>query len=471
MNDNVKKMQKIIDLISQKSYEGVYLWKYIEYEITSGIIFEYQNMEKNIALAGGVDYIPEASAEQIKDIENLLQSLKKKEILFGMIPLRRLYNGKLEHTAMDAYIECIDCSKYVVLEPDYGGQGDEMVCTKNRVRFQTLGVIGKYGQDQVDEQRLLQFIITEYIYPIEKMFNVKFPKQILLKCIFKLERILKERRAMVSFWENVIEHVEPKVICYTHGPDPILCFLREAAQNKEIPTLEIEHGGIIRNLIYPSSLAYSDYYLTQSDLLTKPMIEKGLQNVYTIGKPGVYGNANQKINSKGPIVVSVISSLEKDLLLKALDLAGKLDKQNYLVVYKLHSAERWHDKEMEEVTKNYENWQFLDGNVDVRDLYAITDIVIGVRSSGILDALPYNKIKILTVEDKNEKELIVGDFSFFRELDKLGDIVMVKDEDQLYQEVVSFKRGKSYRKEINHYWPSDGEERFKKIIESFIENK
>lgn len=469
--DSVEKLQKIIDRISKIPYRGVYLWKYVEYEITSGIIFDYQNQEKNVAFGGLSDNIPDAPTEQIEDTENLLNNLDEKEILFGMIPLRRPYNGKLEHTAMDAYVRIMDLDKYTVIEPNYGGQEDEIVYTQNRVRFYPLGVIGKYGQDAINEDEIANFLVTEYIYPIEQEFNIVFPKQILIRCIFKLGLILKERRAYLSFFGEVIDRVKPKVVCYTHGPDPILCFLREAAQEKGVPTVEIEHGGIIRNLIYPDSLAYSDYYLTHSDLLTKPMLERGIKNVFTVGKPEVYENVHQNIDSNSPIVVSFISSLEKDLFLKALSLAKRLDNQKFLVVFKLHTSEQWSEEEMEEVLQQNSNWQFLDGTVDVRDLYAISDIVVGVRSSGILDALPYSKMKILTIEDKNEKELLVGNLSFFHELDAMGDVIMVKDEEQLYQEVINYKRGECYRDTINHYWPSDSEERFKEFIQIFLEDK
>lgn len=467
--DNVEKLQSIIDRISKVTYHGVYLWKYIEYEITSGIILEYQNQEKNIAFNNLSDDILSPSIEQIDATEKLLNNLEQKDILFAMIPLRRPYNGKLVHTAMDAYVSIMDLDKYIVIEPNYGGQEDEIVCTKNRIRFFPLGVIGKYGQESVDEHEIADFLITHYIYPIEQEFNIEFPKKILLRCVFKVGLILKERRAYLDFFMEIIERTKPKVVCYTHGPDPILCFLREAAQKKGVPSVEIEHGGIIRNLLYPETLSYSDYYLTHSDLLTKPMVERGIKNVYTVGKPEIYENVRYIAKNAGPIVISFISSLEKDLFLKAIRLAKRLDKQKYLVVFKLHSSEKWSDEEMNEIIKQNENWQFLDGTVDVRDLYAVSDIVVGVRSSGILDALPYSRIKVMTIEDKNEKELLVGNFTFFNELDKLGDIIMVKNDEQLYEEVITYKRGEDYRDKINHYWPSDGKERFKEFIQIFLE--
>lgn len=470
--ENIKKLQNLIQKFAEVPFKGVYLWKYIEYELTSGIIPDFQMLDKNVAIQGGLsDIIPDAPNEQIEDTKKCLDNLSEKEILFGMVPLRRAYNGKLEHTAMDAYVLSIEDDKYTVIEPDLGGQEDEIVYTKNRRRFYPLGVIGYYGQEETDIHEILEFLIETYIYPIEMTFNTKVPKHIVIKCVYKASVILKERKAYISFFEEVLKRVKPKVVCFTHGPDPVLCFLNEAAQKNGIPTVEIEHGGIIRNLIYPKTLSYSEYYLTHSDLLTKPMRENGLQNVYTVGKPGVYLNVQQNIDERRPVVIGIISSLEPDLYKKALELAKRLDKQKYLVVYKMHSAEICEDEEMSRVLNENQNWQFLHGSVDVRDLFALSDIVIGVRSSGLLDALPFSKIKILALKDKSEKELLVGNLSFFYELGRLGDITLIEDDEQLYQEVISYERGKQYRNRINHYWPEDGEERFKNFMEIFLEGR
>ena len=468
---SVLKLQSFIDRFSQISYKGAYLWKYLEYELTSGIIDGYQELEKNSAIAGGLsDDIPDVPQELIQKTGDLLQSLEQKDILFGMIPLRRPYRGKLEHTAMDAYISCVDQSKYAVLEME-AGQDDAVVLTKNRIRYDIWGVVGYYGMDQIDRNEILAFLVESYIYPLEKAFNIKVPKAILIKCVFKASSLMKQRKAFICFFEDVLDRVKPKVVCYTHGPDPFLCFLREAAQNKGIPSVEIEHGGIIRNLIYPKNLSYSDYYLTHSDILTRPMIENGIQNVYTVGKPGVYSNTEQIKHENMPVVVNFISSLEPGVFEQAICLAERLEGENYLVSYKLHSSEYISDEEKARIVKEHHNFEFIDGVVDVRDVFAISDIVIGMRSSGVLDALPYHKIKVLALNDSYEQELLVGSFRFFHDLEKLGDIIYVDDKEQVYQEVISYCRGKKYRNVVNHYWPEDATKRFLDFMQIFLDGK
>lgn len=465
---NVEKLQQLVEKFAECPYNDTYLWKYLEYELTSGLISNYQEQEKNTAIQGGLtDLFPVPIQEDIDKTAEFLEGLRKKEILFVMLPLRRIYKGKLEHTAMDAYIRTLDEDNYVVIEPDLGGQEDGLICTRNRKRFLPLGVIGRYGLTPVDRNDIADFLVRTYVYPLEQAFGVKMLKQMVLKSIFKASMILQERKAYLAFFQEVLDRVRPSVVCYSHGADSLLCYLHEAAQKAGIPTVEIAHGTMIRNMVYPKTLAYSDYYLTHSDLLTAPMQEAGWENVYTIGKPDVYKDVHQGLKADMPVVVSFISSMEKDFFLKALHLAKRLDKQKYLVVYKTHAAEKWEKKEMDKVLEENENWQFLDGTVDIRELFELSDIVVGVRSSGILDALPYHKIKIITLKDSSEKDLLVGNLSFFQKLEDFGDIIKVENEEQLYQEVMIYERGKEYRDSVNHYWPADANERFVEFIGKF----
>lgn len=266
-----------------------------------------------------------------------------------------------------------------------------------------------------------------------------------MACIRKLSLILKERRAFLAFYTDALKKINPKVVCYTHGEETFCCFLREAAQELDIPTVEINHGAVIKNLIYPKSLTYSDYYLTYSDILTNHMRKRGLKNVFTVGKPSIYSDINSFRQNK-PFVVSFISSLEAGFFEKAKALAEKLDKNRYIVVYKTHPIERWEEREFEQLSEEFENLVFIDGSVDVRELYEKSDIVIGIRSSGILDALPYVNIKILVLEDEYAKASLAGSVSeIFTDLNEFGDIVRVDNEETLFKEVLSYERGRDYR--------------------------
>ena len=167
-------------------------------------------------------------------------------------------------------------------------------------------------------------------------------------------------------------------------------------------------------------------------------------------------------------MISFISSLENEIFDYAKNLAKRLDKEKYLIVYKAHSAELWKDEEMQQVEEELGNFKFMSGVLDIRDIVNLSDIVVGIRSSGIFDALPNYMVKIVTVRDKaeNYSELKLTDT--LQEVVDNGDIIMVEDEEQLYQEILNYQRGIRYRNPVNSFWPSDAGERFRKLVESYL---
>ena len=110
----------------------------------------------------------------------------------------------------------------------------------------------------------------------------------------------------------------------------------------------------------------------------------------------------------------------------------------------------------------------MDGSLDIRDLVALSDIVVGIRSSGIFDALPFSKVKVIAVQDKANNFSEARPNEIIQEVANNGDIIMVEDEEQLYQEVISYKRNVMYRDKINSFWPADAEERFRKLVDSYL---
>lgn len=473
--DKIQIFQQFLEDVGEKTYKGTYLFKYIIYEVTSGIIENYQQKDRNDTFLKMLsDDIPKASEGKIEKTQQLIGELTERDVLFHLTSLRRYYQGQLEHTAGDAYIQTLEERNYIVLENDPGNyqEGDSFV-TKNLNLYSPTGIVGCYGQDEVDKDELVKFFFLNYILPLEEAYNITFPQDIMLVCIKKMSLILKERRAFLTFFKEVLNKVKPKVVCYTHGQETFTCFLREAAQELGIPTVEIGHGAVIRNLIYPDTLAYADYYLTYSDVLTKPMRERRLKNIYTVGKPNMYSGIGTNVSRENkPIVISFISSLEPGLFIKAKELAKKLDTRTFIVAYKIHPLEHWDQAEMDEITREIRNLIFIPGGIDVRELYEKTDIIVGIRSSGILDALPYCKKKILVMQDDKEEMLLTGNVSeIFDFLDETGDLKKIASMDELLEEIYSYQRGMSYRGAINHYWPRDSIERFRDFIQIFIDGK
>lgn len=471
MTDKIEIWKTLAKAASQTPYQDTYLWKYIEYELSAGILTKTQGQNRNAIIQNKIsDAIPKIPQAEAQKTELFLGGLEPGEILAGMVPLRRPYKGKLVHTAMDAYLQALDGSKYLAVEPDYGGQEDGEAMARHRHRFHPWHVVNYYGQDSVDKKDLWDFLQAHYIRPMEAAFQRTMPEDVLQTVLDKCSLVLKERKAYIRFFGEVLGRVQPKVVCYTHGADRVLCFLREAAQAARIPTAEIAHGAAIRNFCSPDTLSYADYSLLYSDLITVPMQKNGIPNVYTIGKPGIYEDNAQQILPERLVVVSFISSLEPGLYGLALRIAGRLDQRKYLVVYKLHSAEIC-TEEMQGMVAENENFQILDGMVDVKELYAVSNIVVGIHSTGILDALPFCGIKILVLKKENEKEkdLILSNFSFYDELCRLGDIQAVEGEEQLLREIIQYEKGKDYRDRVNHFWPDDARARWKSFLGRFLD--
>ena len=144
---------------------------------------------------------------------------------------------------------------------------------------------------------------------------------------------------------------------------------------------------------------YADYLIVYSNIVAKKCRELGNDKVIGIGKPGAYAGIPEPQYKYPTIVISFISSLENEIFTYAKNLAARLDRSKYLVVYKMHSAELWSEKEKRRIEET-ENIQFIDGSLDIRELVGMSDIVVGIRSSGIFDALPFSMVKVIAFKDK-----------------------------------------------------------------------
>lgn len=473
--EDVEKLQELINQFGKKMYQNAYLWKYVEELVVDGIYPTSQAMEKNVSIKNTYfsSEIPHVSKERADKTKKYLENLPEKEILIGMLGFRRPYKGKLEHSALDAYINVLDMDKYIVVESEEAGQEDDKVYTRNRNTYDELSVIEYYGQDEVDMDSLVDFFYREYIYPIEQAFTVKISRDIMLACIFRLATVLKIRKAYILFFEDVLTRVNPKVVCYAHGRAAVMCFLREAAQKKGIPTVEVPHGAAIGELIYPYTLSYADYYLTHSDFITLPMRKNGMDNVYTVGKPGIYERVQWSPEREDVTVITFVSSLECEMLEKSVRLAKRLEGKNYLVIYKAHTAEMVDCKAMEQIRKDTPGWTCLGGTVDIRDLYHISDIVVGMRSTAIVEALPYRKMKIIVLQDHDDSKFLIDSRRFYYDLDNIDEVKMVDDEESLYQEVKNYVRGRNYRDRVDGFWMSDEDAKksFRDFIQIFLDGK
>ena len=99
----------------------------------------------------------------------------------------------------------------------------------------------------------------------------------------------------------------------------------------------------------------------------------------------------------------------------------------------------------------------------MRDFLKEMDIMVGIRSSAIVDALPYTHIKVIVM--RQEKDLAIsGNGEALCRLAEAGDVVMASFEEELYREIISFQKGREYRPTPNSYWPMESDHLFRDFI-------
>lgn len=466
-----EKLHKLLYHFGDIDYKGIYLYKYLESDIMAGInhLNKLQNTKRSkITLTWSAEDVALSTEKEAIETQEVIDNLPQKEVLFVTLPIRRMHQEEYVHTAMETFMASLEEELYLDLEcvEDVEEDRKKNIPTKNRYAILETAIPRIYGIGEADRQEVLEFLWSNFIHPLEEALGIKFEADIFRGCFRKAVYLLKARTGYMEFYKAVIARVKPKVIIYSHGPDMVLTCLRDAALELQVPTLEISHG-IVTAGTYHKHLVYADYLAAYSSIIAEKSRELGNDRVLGIGKPGVYEQAVQA--ERGPaIVISFISSLENEIFEYAKNLAMRLDKQKYLVAYKSHNSEMWSQEEITEIEKETINLKFVGGGVDIRELIGISDIVVGIRSSGIFDALPYPKVKVIAVKDKAENFSQAKPKEILQEVINHGEIVLAEDEEQLYHEVVCYKRGSMYRGERNCFWTENAGERFRALVDSYL---
>lgn len=465
-----EQLQQLLYLFGDITYQGVHLYKYLESEILEGLNknnnFAVTDINKR-AQAWLDDTVDVCTAVEANIVSDTLEQLPQKDVLIVSIAIRKFYQGEFSHIVLEKYMSSLNEDQYMDLE--YVAELDESgirIPTKNRYCVLETAIPKIYGIVQVNMQELCEFIWSHFIYPLEMVMNVQFGENELRSYLFKASIVLKQRHGFMEFYRSVLKKVKPKVIVYSHGQDRRMAFLRETAMECGIPTLEIAHGVKIRGA-YHKHLVYADDLAVYSDIEAEQSRLSGNDRVLAIGKPGVYDETAGIDKSRLRIVIAFISSLEVEIFEYAKNLAEKLDKQKYLVVYKCHSGEIWSKQERQKI-ESMRNFMFADDYQDMKNILNTSDIVVGIRSTGILEALVYPMIKVIVVKDKAVFHNPDDFNKVFQEEDYNGELVMVDDEEQLYKEVISYKRDTIYRNIPNQFWIPDAEERFTRLINNYI---
>lgn len=465
-----EKLHHLLYSFGDVEYQGVYLYKYLE----PSILIYLNDLEKEqsnnvFTKPWPADVLFLSTEEEADKTKEILAHLPRKDVLFVTLPLRRAYGDKVIHTAIETFISGLDEEKYVDLEWYTAGNQDfwNMVPTKHMYPLVKSTVPRIYGVPDTDMEEIAKCVCERFISPLEQLLGIRFDEKFVWGLCLKSSYVLKERHCYMKFYREAIERVKPKVIIYSHGQDMALTYLRDLTLEMGIPTLEIAHG-VHRVDTYHKHLVYADYNIVYSDIVAAKSLEQGNDRVIGIGKPGVYECVKQQDSPYPLIVISFISSTEKEIFPYARNLAARLDKNKYIVIYKTHLAEIFDKEEIQRIAEELGNMQIVGGELDIREVAELSDIVVGIRSSAIFDVLPYPMLKVIAVRDKMENVSEAGPNEIIEAVAAAGDIIMAEDEEQLYEEVISYKRGMRFRQDINTFWPSDARERFRALVDRYL---
>lgn len=459
--------QKVVDIISKVRYKDAYIYRYILDEL---VLFESEEeVERNMEISSGRrSAIYTGDRDKAKEFVNsFFDELSLSDVLVGNIAGRKIVKGEEYLTVLDPYIDSINCLNYLVVDISGKTEEGEYPTHTQNVRFCPSDVIiNAFGIEEIDYDDLKRFMDEKFFSEIElntKRTLYTKQKDSLVNVVFYA---LSVRGAFMRFYQNVLSIVRPKVIVYSHGGNCRMAMLYETAQKMGIPCAEIAHGAEVYHVNYPETARHYDKLVVYSDILKNDSEKYGVENLIAIGRPGI----TEKGNNYNPVggdavIICVISSVEQGLFELAGKLSQELSPDKYAVLYKKHLVERLEDGKR--IKNRYPNLTVIGGEVEINSLFEKCQIVIGHRSTALLEALVYDKIKIVLVGGKNDYS-IAGIFSHFGHMIETGEMAYAGTDQDVINEIKAYRKGDSYRLEGELFWKKDAKDNFREYIASLL---
>lgn len=239
---------------------------------------------------------------------------------------------------------------------------------------------------------------------LEQYFNIELPNNFLSQLIHRRFILYK---SYYKYYSSLLKKVSPKCIIEVVYYSITNMVLNEVAQKMNIPTIELQHGTMGYNHIaynlqseinlkqLPSYMfLFSEYWKKNSNLPLQthikitgyPYFEEQYNKYIDIHK--------RKNNLKGKKNILFISQTTIGIELSkfASQLADLIDHNKYTIQYKFHPAE--YDQWPQRMPWLYQKKEYIniidDKNQTLYELFAASDIQIGVYSTGIYEGLAFN---------------------------------------------------------------------------------
>lgn len=397
--DKFLKLEDELNLFEEK-YDNFSYWIYIRFEIYTKIFQEINRtspvtLDTPISLLSNIKLKTQLGINILKSIFSILP--KNKDILIVKHP-RKLY---INNFYTDIYTDFL--SESFTNDVVYLDCRSPLYCTPQKETFlrNDKAIITRlfYILNSIGKKRKINNI-TNIQKRFESSFNIKFKPNYFEELI--ISKYYKYK-SLYRYFNNLLIKAKTKIIIEVVYYNFENLILNEVANNLNIPTIELQHGTMGRNHIaYNFSkkinlnqlprymFLFSEYWKnnTQLPLLNDYIKITGFP--YFENQLKMY-NTKKKMKKKKQILFISQTTIGLELSKFATRVLDSIDSDEYQITYKFHPAEQdnW-EQRMPWLYKKSEFIRIANNTTPLYQLFAESDILIGVYSTAIYEGLGFN---------------------------------------------------------------------------------
>jgi hypothetical protein len=276
---------------------------------------------------------------------------------------------------------------------------------------------------------------------------------------------LTRRKRILPYYQKLLSKIKPKavILICNYGKEDFV----EACKQSNIPTIELQHGGITKYHVGYSfekesakKIIFPDYLFTfgkyWKDTVAYPIPKNKIVNV---GFPELEIRKQHYLDVKKKKQILFISqtTIGSDLSKFAVELS-KNKALDYKIKYKLHPFEVFTWKEEYPWLKN-SNLEVIDHEGEnLYKLFAESEVQVGVYSSAIFEGLSF-QLKTFIID--------MPGIEYMEDLIKSGSVTKVSQPEELV-EIISDKRTKEF--ETEPFFKNDSINNIKNELNKIIGN-
>ncbi|MFS4483529.1 hypothetical protein ACKGJY_10960 [Hyunsoonleella sp. 2307UL5-6] len=398
------------------------------YKINNFPIYVFFRMQFYHCFLFGNDVVEELSKEGLGSVKKVnkkkvlinsllfffnLKKLKKNNLIISNTSNRKNVNGYYKDIMFDNICD-FKLKDYAILEfPQLGTYHYNQSYKKENIVYgDFLYLAERFVKPKInlkDAEVIIEIIIDNFALFWEKYHSRKFDKSLL-----KTELLLKLKRniSRIPIYKKLLAYVKPKAIYLKAGYAPQSQIITQISKELNIDIVEVQHGHIYslhggytlpkekNKGFFPNYLAvWSNYY---KNIVINNGWDKNSVKVFgdftqikDINDIDVFKTLKPKdvlkkiVNNHKYIVTVVCQHSIEGVFSNFLKQIKTIEKRNIGVILKLHP--RLQEKQtlfFKHILKDFDNI-YVIGNTDIKECFNVSNLVVGVYSTALIEALEY----------------------------------------------------------------------------------